>query len=123
MRFSYQRNIIYKSICEVDTHPTASDIFNMVQPKIENISLGTVYRNLAQLTKEHMILELNIKGVSHYDGNMAPHEHFVCKKCETIIDCYTRNGWEVDEIKEGTDFDIQEMDIIFSGLCQQCKPN
>ena len=123
MRYSYQRDIIYKSICGVDTHPTATDIFNMVQPKIENISLGTVYRNLAQLTKEHMILEINIKGVSHYDGNMAPHEHFVCKKCETIIDCYTRNGWEVDEIKEGTDFDIQEMDIIFSGLCQQCKIN
>ena len=123
MRYSYQRDIIYKSICGVDTHPTATDIFNMVQPKIENISLGTVYRNLAQLTKEHMILELNIKGVSHYDGNMAPHEHFVCKKCTTIIDCHTRNGWEVDEIKESTDFDIQKMDIIFSGLCQQCKIN
>ena len=123
MRYSYQRDIIYKSICGVDTHPTATDIFNMVQPKIENISLGTVYRNLAQLTKEHMILELNIKGVSHYDGNMAPHEHFVCKKCKTIIDCHTQIGWELDEIKEGTDFDIQKMDIIFSGLCQQCKLN
>ena len=123
MRFSYQRDIIYKSICGVDTHPTASDVFNMLQPKIKNISLGTVYRNLAQLVKEQMILELNIAGISHYDGNIEPHQHFVCKQCKTIFDCHTQNDWIVNNIKEVNEYDIQEIDIIFSGYCQKCKPN
>ena len=123
MRYSYHRDIIFKSVCGVDTHPTATDVFNMVQPKIKNISMGTVYRNLAQLADEHMILELKIDGVSHYDGNMKPHEHFVCTECATIIDCHTQNDWKVDRLQESTNFDIQKMDIIFSGLCQQCKPN
>ena len=123
MRFSYQRDIIYNSIYGVNTHPTATDIFNMVHPQIESISLGTIYRNLAQLAKKHMIRELNLDGVSHYDGNMDPHQHFVCKQCNSIIDCSTQNAWNENNIKESKEFDIQEVDIIFSGLCQNCKLN
>ena len=123
MRFSYQRNIIYKSICDVDTHPTAADTFKMVQPQIKNISLGTIYRNLAQLVDENIILELNINGVSHYDANMKPHQHFICKKCGSIIDCQPQNRWNVDNLQKIDDFDIEEVIIIFSGLCQNCKPN
>ena len=100
MRFSHQREIIYKSICSVDTHPTATEIFNMVKSKIENISLGTIYRNLEQLFKKNMIRELNLDGISHYDGNMKSHQHFICKKCKAIIDCHTQNDWNVDNIKE-----------------------
>ena len=110
MRFSYQRDIIYKSICGVDTHPTASDVFNMVQPKIENISLGTVYRNLAQLVQEYMILELNIAGISQYDGNIEPHQHFVCKKSKTIFDCHTQNDWIVNNIKDVKDYVIRDVE-------------
>ena len=123
MRFSSQRDIIYKSICAVDSHPTATDIFNMVQPHYTNISLGTVYRNLEQLTKKHMIREINIDGVSHYDGNMATHQHFVCKKCKSIIDYHFKNDWNANNIMETQAFEIQEVDIIFSGLCQECKPS
>ncbi len=123
MRFSYQRDIIYKTIYVVDTHPTATDIFTMVKPQIENISLGTVYRNLAQLVQKNMIRELNISGVSHYDGNMVPHQHFFCNQCSSIIDCHTQNNWNAANMKEYKEFDIQEIDILFSGLCQECKPN
>ena len=96
----------------MDTHPTASDVFNMVQPKIENISLGTVYRNLAQLIQEHMILELNIAGISHYDGNMEPHQHLVCKQCKTIFDCHTQIDWIVNNIMEVKEYNIQEIKRI-----------
>ena len=123
MRFSYQRDIIYQSICSVKNHPTATGIFNMVKPHIENISLGTIYRNLGRLVKENMIRELNISGIAHYDGNMDPHQHFVCKQCNSIIDCSTQNAWNENNIKESKEFDIQEVEIIFSGLCQNCKLN
>ena len=123
MRFSHQREIIYKSICSVDTHPTATEIFNMVKSKIENISLGTIYRNLEQLFKKNMIRELNLDGISHYDANMISHQHFVCTECKTIIDVYTQNEWNLYKNTEIQEFDIQEVDILFSGLCQHCKPN
>ena len=123
MRYSYQRDIIYKSICGVDTHPTAADVFSMVQPQVKNISLGTVYRNLTQLIQEHMILELNIGGISHYDANMDPHQHFYCKICKAIFDCHTQNEWEIENFSKVKEFDIQEINIIFSGFCKKCNPN
>ena len=123
MRFSYHRDIIYKSICEVDNHPTAADIFDMVKSGIDNISLGTIYRNLTQLVEKNMICELNINGISHYDGNMDQHQHFVCKHCKSIIDCFIQNDLDEYKIKENRQFEIQEVDIIFSGLCQKCKLN
>ena len=123
MRFSYQRDIIYQAICSVETHPTAAGIFNMVKPQIENISLGTIYRNLGQLVEKNKIRELTISGISHYDGNMDPHQHFVCKQCNSIFDCSIQNDWNENTIKESKEFDIQEVHIIFSGLCQECKLN
>jgi Fe2+ or Zn2+ uptake regulation protein len=115
--------MIYKSVCKVDTHPTAADVFNMVHPHIKNISMGTIYRNLSQLAENNMIIELNINGITHYDGNTTSHQHFVCKECGSIIDCHTQNNWNIDLIQGINEYDIQDIDIIFSGLCQKCKFN
>ena len=95
----------------------------MVKSQIKNISLETIYRNLAQLVKENMIFELNISGVSRYDGNMAPHQHFSCNKCNSIIDYYSQNNWNEKKMKETNEFDIQKVDIMFSGICPRCIIN
>ena len=123
MRYSYQRDIIYKSICSVKTHPAAEEVYTMVKPHIPNISTGTIYRNLAQLTLHGMILELNIDGVSHYDGNINIHQHFLCNKCQTIYDCEMSAENMADNVLGLEKFDVQGYQIIFSGYCQGCKPN
>ena len=123
MRYSHHRDIIYRSICSVKTHPVAEEVCSMVQPHIRNISMGTVYRNLAQLVAHGMIRELNIDGVSHYDGNINIHQHFRCNKCQTIFDCKVPTEDMVDNVIGLEHFDVQGCQIIFSGHCQECKPN
>ena len=123
MRYSHQRNIIYKSICSVKTHPAAEEVYSMVQPHISNISMGTVYRNLSQLVDHGMIRELNIDGVSHYDGNINIHQHFLCNKCQTIFDCEMPAENMAENAVGLENFDVQGCQIIFSGHCQECNPN
>ena len=123
MRYSYQRDIIFKSISSVRTHPVAEDVYSMVRSNIPNISMGTIYRNLAQLVEHGMILELNIDGVSHYDGKINIHQHFLCNKCQTIFDCEMPAEAMSDNVIGLENFDVQESQIIFSGHCQECKPN
>ncbi len=123
MRYSYQRDIIYKTICSIKTHPAAEEVYSMVQPKIPNISMGTVYRNLAQLADHGMIRELNIDGISHYDGNIYMHQHFLCKKCQTIFDCKITAENMTDNVIGLDNFDIQGCQIILTGHCQKCNPN
>ena len=123
MRYSYQRDIIYKSICSVKTHPVAEEVYSMVKPHIPKISMGTIDRNLAQLVYHSMILQLNIDGVSHYDGNINIHQHFLCKKCQSIFDCQMPAENMADNVVELENFDVQGCQIIFSGHCQECNPN
>ena len=123
MRFSYQRDIIYNSIRSVKTHPSAEEVYLMVKPHIPKISMGTIYRNLAQLINHCMILELNIDGVSHYDGNINIHQHFLCNKCQTIYDCEMSTENMADNVLGLEKFDVQGCQIIFSGYCQECNPN
>ena len=123
MRYSYQRDIILKSICSMKTHPVAEEVYSMVKPHIPKISMGTIYRNLAQLVYHSMILQLNIDGVFHYDGNINIHQHFLCNKCQTIFDCEMPVENMADNVIGLDNFDIQGCQILFSGQCQECNPN
>ena len=123
MRYSHQRDIIFKSIFSVKTHPVAEEVYSMVKAHIPKISMGTIYRNLAQLVDNGMILELNIDGVSHYDGNINIHQHFLCNKCQTIFDCEIPVENMAYNVVGIENFDVQGCQIIFSGHCQECNPN
>ena len=123
MRFSHQRDIMIKSICSVKTHPVAEEVYSMSKPHIPKISMGTIYRNLAQLVDLGMILELNIDGVSHYDGNINIHQHFLCNKCQTIFDCQMSAENLADNVIGLENFNVQGCQIIFSGQGQEYNPN
>ena len=52
---SKQRDLIFEIIHESKLHLSAEDIFKEATKKMPNISLGTVYRNLNDLTEEGQI--------------------------------------------------------------------
>jgi len=57
--------------------------------------------------------------VSHFDGDLTPHSHFVCQKCKKIFDVFE----EIPELKNKKlkVGEIKDYQIIFYGLCQKCK--
>ncbi len=63
MKFSKQRELILNTIVENHVHPTADFIYTHLKKDNPNLSLGTVYRNLAQLV-EHLI-EAFLKNLNH----------------------------------------------------------
>ena len=69
--FSRQREEIIRVLRSTDTHPTAAWVYSKVKEAIPNISLGTVYRNLAALSVSGEILSLSVgDGFEHFDGNL-----------------------------------------------------
>ena len=44
---SRKRDAILACVCSTDTHPTAEWVYTQLKPDIPDLSLGTVYRNLA----------------------------------------------------------------------------
>lgn len=124
IRKTKQRELILKTLRSTDTHPTADWIYEQVKKEMPNISLGTVYRNLGILKESGEILELNYGSkYSRYDGNPENHYHFVCSKCEKVMDI---KGCEVDEelnkcVARENDVEVFCHRTEFYGLCSECK--
>ena len=120
---SKQREAILEMLQGVKTHPTADKVYEEVRKTIPNISLGTVYRNLAKLSDESMIQKVGMgTGVEHFDGNPFPHYHVVCNECGVIDDIEAEplksfNEWASQMFKG----EIYKHSAVFFGKCVKCK--
>ena len=116
-RLSKQRQLILDNLAERCDHPTAEMVYSSVREIMPNISLGTVYRNLGNLSEEGEILSFSVNGKEHFDGNKIPHIHLHCNKCGSIKDealpadffsCFSN---EMSDIGN----------VIIYGICTECK--
>ena len=87
MNYSRQRESIKDFLSTRKDHPTADTIYMNIRKQFPNISLGTIYRNLNLLSDIGEITRLTTgDGCDHYDFNTAPHNHFVCTRCHSVLD-------------------------------------
>ena len=119
--FSRQREEIIRVLRSTDTHPTAAWVYSKVKEAIPNISLGTVYRNLAALSVSGEILSLSVgDGFEHFDGNAAPHAHLHCRSCGKIFDALV-HGDPLADIARANGFEPETSIYIEYGVCEKCK--
>ena len=125
MRYSKQRDEILDYLKSVKTHPTADEVYSEVRKIDKNISLGTVYRNLDRLSKENLILRIEIaNGKDRFDGDISSYYHAVCKKCGSIIDIFVDYFNDIDKIVEKEiNCKVLSHDVIFNTICQECNKN
>ena len=116
MRNTKQRNIILNIINNSCEHLTAYQVYEYARSEISNISLGTVYRNLSNLTDEGKIRKLELYGIDRYDKKDM-HSHFVCVKCESIIDVFD-SILHNDKYIDGNL--VIDYDIKINGICKKC---
>lgn len=123
MKFSKQREEILDYLKSVKTHPTAEEVYSEVRKIDKNISLGTVYRNLDRLSKENLILRIEIaNGKDRFDGDISSHYHAVCKKCGSIIDIFVDYFNYIDKIVEKEiKCKVFSHDVVFNTICKKCN--
>lgn len=122
LKRSKQREAILKELCSRCDHPTADELYTALRKTMPSISLGTVYRNLALLNNEGLILKLSCGSADHFDGNPKPHYHFSCTHCGRVYDLDMPVHAELEaEASEHTDGLIQTHSLIFYGKCRNCN--
>ena len=120
MRKTHQREEILAFLRSKRAHFNAVEIYDAVRSEIPNISLGTVYRNLGKLVEDGEIITVETDNRSiYYDGYVAPHTHFVCKKCGTIYD-FEEEEQNFKSIKD-QGFVIEKHRTVLYGECADCK--
>lgn len=87
VRNTPQRNLIRELLEYNYSHPTADEIYELARKENPSISRGTVYRNLNFLAENEEITRLRMPlGPDHYDFQTQNHYHFLCRRCNCVID-------------------------------------
>ena len=123
LKYSKPRESIKNFLVTRYDHPTAETVYLNIRREFPNISLGTVYRNLNLLAEIGEIQKLSPGiGPDRFDGNPAPHYHFICRHCGCVMDL-TVSGLDHINILAGQDFDgeIEGHITYFYGTCPSCK--
>lgn len=118
MRSSKQRDLILEIINLSHNHLTAEQIYHEARKQIKDISLGTVYRNLNQLTDNNLVMRIKTnEGIDRYDSILTEHHHFICRKCNKVIDIYDKISLPKDIINR---VKITDYEVKFVGICNDC---
>ncbi len=122
LKRSRQREAIKEFLMTREDHPTADTVYQQLRKTYPNISLGTVYRNLALLADIGEIQRISTGDSSeHYDGKLQPHYHVICTKCGRITDIDLAYDTSIEAT--ATRFysgKIQSHITNFYGVCEDC---
>nr|MBO2494002.1 transcriptional repressor [Clostridia bacterium] len=101
-------------------HPTADDIYKSLLDQIPTISKTSVYNTMDLFADKGVVKVISLDGkVARYDINTCLHGHFKCRVCERVFDFPFSS--KIPTPKELNGFVINEIDINFYGVCQNCK--
>ena len=127
VRMTKQREIILEELKKLKTHPTASELYDIVRKRLPKISLGTVYRNLEILAEMGIIKKLEIAGTEkRWDGDISKHYHFRCVKCGKVEDIFLEEN-DLEKLDSffknyiSNSAKFENMNVEISGLCEDCN--
>ena len=122
-RMTRQRRVILDAVRELDSHPTADEVYGIVRQQLPRISLGTVYRNLEILSELNLTQKLELGGSQkRFDGDIRKHYHVRCTRCGRVEDAPIKPLDSIENALQGiSDYEIMGHRLEFIGLCPQCK--
>lgn len=122
-RIFRKRSAILDCLRGTSTHPSAEMVHEMLCQDHPDISLATVYRNLALFRRQGLIRCVGtVRGMERFDANTMPHVHFFCNVCDRVLDL---PQMEVPQqlcsaAEQSIGGVVEECRLSFSGTCQSC---
>ena len=116
-----QRRLILEMLRE-NRHASAEDICAVLKQKEPNISLGTVYRNLALLMRLSIVTAVDFRdGRLRYELNDSHHHHLICMRCGKLVEfpgCDLKNI--LGDAAEKVNFRVIDHSLEVFGYCGEC---
>ena len=107
LKYSRQRESIKKCLMARHDHPTADVVYASIREEFPNVSLGTVYRCG--------------DGKDRFDAVVAPHYHFLCRKCGVVMDLPLKPMPETERYaEEAAGVKVDSHMIYMYGTCTEC---
>lgn len=123
IRLTTQRQVILEELSKVKTHPTASELYDMVRKRLPRIGLGTVYRNLELMAENGLILKIEVGGTQkRFDAITEDHYHIRCSLCGRVDDIDVPVMKELaTQAANSSAYLILGHHVEFTGICSACQ--
>jgi Fur family transcriptional regulator, peroxide stress response regulator len=120
---SRQRERILSILQNTDTHPTASWVYDELKKEFNNLSMGTVYRNINILVDQNLVQKIEAgSSFDRFDANTDIHYHFICRNCGRIDDLPLAKMADLNEmISRETGYQADGHRLDFYGTCPACS--
>jgi Fur family ferric uptake transcriptional regulator len=108
-----------------EEHLTADQVFRRIAKDVEQCSLASVYRALAQLMESQLLASTWVgeTRVVYELGRGMPHAHLVCASCKTVRDIDEPALQEQHAaIASARQFRYTHSSLVIFGLCDECAP-
>lgn len=103
------------------THPSVVQIYDALSPMMPKLTKATVYQSLRLFVEHRAILMITINEHNvHFDADISPHAHFLCKRCSRIYDLPVPPGIKYVEPQLLGDHVVSEMYFYYKGTCLEC---
>lgn len=121
-KYSKKRQAIYEALRNTKEHPSAEMLYARLKPEYPDLSLGTVYRNLAMFVQDGDAVSVGtVAGQERYDADTRPHAHFICSGCGSVLDVCSPCLSSLDkEVERETGGAVAGHTLSFFGTCSGC---
>lgn len=117
MNFNKNKEIIYRKLDELKTHPTVYELYEELKKTHPNIGIATIYRNLAKLLEERKIIKISHPNEKdRFDATLKNHHHARCIVCGNLKDINMEFNFKVKE-----DIKLVGIDVSVKHICENCS--
>jgi len=121
IRNTIQKQVILDNIKKTKSHPTASELYEMIKKNNPKIGQATIYRNLKAMASDGDIIIIPGKNnINRYDGDITFHNHFICEKCGKVTDIFISRETINNEIEDRYGIKIKRESTVYEGICKDC---
>ncbi len=126
LKFTKQREAIFKTIYETDCHFTPEDLYLLIKDKFPNCKIGisTVYRTLNLLESNQFVssISFGIQGKKYEFSSKPHHDHLICIKCGKIVEFEDETIEKLQEkIAKMRGFKMTDHIMQLYGICNECQ--
>ena len=121
LRLTRPRREVYAVLRDLGGHRSADEVAAALRARGSKVSRTTVYNALSDLRDAGVLLEADVgPGRALFEAGSVWHHHFVCRRCEIVIDVPCVKGRKPCLRLTAAVGTADEAQVIFRGVCRAC---